>query len=122
MDWPGLSACLFALSVVVYEFFNKTPRFYWSLFSVVLALLCGVCSVYFSMLGEYRFAFLPDAYYHTALEPKTVIYYSWISLPLILIVAFLLRKRKKDIGKKLPDCRRNLSGNPFICIMLVGNT
>lgn len=97
----GSVACLFALSVVVYEFFNKTPRFYWSLFSVVLALLCGVCSVYFSMLGEYRFAFLPDAYYHTALEPKTVIYYSWISLPLILIVAFLLRKRKKDIGKKL---------------------
>lgn len=97
----GAVACLFALSVLIYEFLNKTPKFYWSSLSVLLGLLCGVCSVYFALLGEYRFAFLPDAYYHTALEPKTVIYYSWISFPLILILAFLLRKRKKAAGKKI---------------------
>ena len=96
----GAVACLFALSVLIYEFLNKTPKFYWVLLAVLLGSLCGICSVYFALLGEYRFAFLPDAYYHTALEPKSVIYYSWISFPLILIVAFLLRKRKKEIGKK----------------------
>lgn len=96
----GAVACLFALSVLIYEFLNKTPKFYWVLLAVLLGSLCGICSVYFALLGEYRFAFLPDAYYHTALEPKSVIYYSWISFPVILIIAFLLRKRKKEIGKK----------------------
>ena len=93
----GAVACLFALSVLIYEFLNKTPKFYWVLLAVLLGSLCGICSVYFALLGEYRFAFLPDAYYHTALEPKSVIYYSWISFPLILIVAFLLRKRKATL-------------------------
>lgn len=55
----------------------------------------------FRSVGRVSFCLLPDAYYHTALEPKTVIYYSWISFPLILILAFLLRKRKKAAGKKI---------------------
>lgn len=97
----GAIACLFALAVLIYEFLNKTPKYYLALLPLVLATLCGVCSVYFSMQGEYRFAFLPDAYYHTALAPKPVIYYSWISFLLVLILAFMLRRRKKEVGKKL---------------------
>ena len=97
----GAAAFLFSVSVAVYELFNKTPKWYWILLSCVLAVLCGVCSVYFAALGEYRFAFLPDAYYHTALEPKPVIYYSWISLPVILIFSFGLKRRTKPVGKKL---------------------
>lgn len=69
--------------------------------SCALAVLCGVCSVYLAALGEYRFAFLPDAYYHTALHPKPVIYYSWISLPVILVISFGLKRRLKPVGKKL---------------------
>lgn len=97
----GAAAFLFSILVVVYELFNKTPRWYWGLLSCALAVLCGVCSVYLVALGEYRFAFLPDAYYHTALHPKPVIYYSWISLPAILVISFGLKRRLKPVGKKL---------------------
>lgn len=97
----GAVACLFALAVLLYEYFNKTPKFYWVSLSVIIAVICGVCSVYFAAIGEYRFAFLPDAYYHTALEPKSVIYYSWISVLVVLPLAFMLKKRKTEIGKKL---------------------
>lgn len=97
----GAVALLFAVLVLVYELFNKTHRWYWVLLSGFLAILCGICSVRFAALGEYRFAFLPDAYYHMALNPKPVIYDSWISLPLILMVAFWLKRRKKATGKKM---------------------
>ncbi|WP_195372024.1 MULTISPECIES: DUF6057 family protein [Parabacteroides] len=96
----GSAAFLFSILVVIYELFNKTPKWYWVLLSGVLVVFCGICSVYFAALGEYRFAFLPDAYYHTALEPKSVIYYSWISLPLILILSFWLKHKQKRVSKK----------------------
>lgn len=97
----GAVALLFAVLVLVYELFNKTHRWYWVLLSGFLAILCGICSVSFAALGEYRFAFLPDAYYHMALNPKPVIYDSWISLPLILMVAFWLKHKQKATGKKM---------------------
>ncbi len=96
----GAVACLFALAVSVYEFLNKTSRPYLVLLSVLLAGLCGISSVYFALFGEYRFALLPDAYYHTELQPKTVIYYPWISLILVMVVAFLMRRRKTSIGRR----------------------
>lgn len=97
----GSAAFLFSILVVVYELFNKTPKWYWALLSCILVTICGICSVYFAALGEYRFAFLPDAYYHTALKSVSVIYYSWISLPVILIISFWLKHRQKLVSKKL---------------------
>lgn len=99
--FAGAVACLFALAVLVYEILNKTPKFYWVSLSVITAVLCGIFSVYFAAVGEYRFAFLPDAYYHTALEPQIVIYFSWISVLLVIILAFTFGRRKKKAGKKL---------------------
>ena len=96
----GAAAFLFSVLVAVYELLNKTPKGYWVLSSCVLAVLCGICSVYFAALGEYRFALLPDAYYHTALEPKAVIDYLWISLPVVLMLAFWLKRKTKPVGKK----------------------
>ncbi len=94
----GAVACLFALAVSVYEFLNKTPKSYLALLAVLMAGLCGLLSVYFAFLGEYRFAFLPDAYYHTELQPKPDIYYSWVALLLVMVTAFLLRRRKRKLG------------------------
>lgn len=96
----GSVTLLFSVLALVYELLRKTRGWYWTLLSVFLAILCGICSVRFAALGEYRFAFLPDAYYHHALNPKPVIYYSWISLPLILVAAFWLKHRQKEVGKK----------------------
>lgn len=96
----GSAAFLFALLISIYEILNKTAKGYWGFVGLALVILCGVCSVYFAALGEYRFAFLPDVYYHTALKPNPVIYSSWISILLVLLVAFRLKSRKKEMGKK----------------------
>ncbi|MEG2067021.1 MAG: DUF6057 family protein, partial [Tannerellaceae bacterium] len=97
----GAVAGLFAVAVVCYELFCRTPRGWWTVAVLVEALLLGVVSVYFSVAGEYRFVFLPDAYYHHGLTPQSVIYYAWICLPLLLAVACLLRTRKALTGKPL---------------------
>ncbi|MDR2810513.1 MAG: DUF6057 family protein [Tannerellaceae bacterium] len=65
------------------------------------ALLTGILSVYFALYGEYRHAFLPDGYYHPNLAPRHVIYFSWYSLMLLLVLARILR-RKPEKKKKRP--------------------
>lgn len=96
----GPVALLFAVAVSLYELLNRTPRGYWSLSAIAEALLLGVCSVYFSWSGEYRFVFLPDVYYHPSLEPKSVIYFAWIGLLMAIAFAFLLKRRVAVPGKK----------------------
>jgi hypothetical protein len=61
----------------------------------VETLFTGILSVYFALCSEYRYVFLPDGYYHFSLAPRSVIYFSWISLLLIFALACLLRNRKK---------------------------
>lgn len=85
---------LFAVSVILCEAVNRTPKWYYSLVMGLVALLLGICSVYYSFIGEYRFAFLPDGYYHIRLQPDNVIYYSWLSLLLAILAAFVFRGRK----------------------------
>lgn len=96
----GPVALLFAGAVSLYELFNRTSGGYRSLLAIAEVLLLGVCSVYFSWSGEYRFVFLPDVYYHPSLQPKPVIYFAWIGLLLVIAVAFLLKKRVALPGKK----------------------
>lgn len=97
----GSAAGLYALAATAYELLNRTPRGYYSLSACAVVMLLGVCSVYFSVTGEYRLAFLPDAYYHLWLKPDDVIYYSWISLLLIIGIAFFIRNKKPLSGKKM---------------------
>lgn len=91
---------LYALSVAVYELFNRSSRSYWILPVGLLALFLGIGSVYFSFFGEYRYIFLPDGYYHPNLEPKAVIYFSWAAFLLTIAIAFLYGKRNVS-GKRL---------------------
>lgn len=102
----GPVAGLFALTVLLWEIMNRTPRGFWAGAVVLESLLVAVGSVWFSFIGEYRLAFLPDAYYHTSLEPGKVIYFSWICLLLILMLACLTRNRpslsrKRGIAESL---------------------
>ena len=92
--WGGAVAILFAVCVLLWEAINRTNRGYLIFLVGVEAVLLGVSSVYFAILGEYRFAFLPDAYYNPELSPNIFIYYSWICFPLLLLIASLFRNRK----------------------------
>ena len=96
----GSIAVLFAGMVCLFEGLRKTPKWYISLIGVAEVLLLGVGTVYFSLMGEYRWGFGPDLYYHYTLHPKEIIYYSWICLPLVFLVAFFIRNKNSLSGKK----------------------
>ena len=96
----GTIAVLFAGMVCLFEGLRKTPKWYISLIGVAEVLLLGVGTVYFSLMGEYRWVFGPDLYYHYTLHPKEIIYYSWICLPLVFLVAFFIRNKNSLSGKK----------------------
>ena len=96
----GSIAVLFAGMVCLFEGLRKTPKWYISLIGVAEVLLLGVGTVYFSLMGEYRWVFGPDLYYHYTLHPKKIIYYSWICLPLVFLVAFFIRNKNSLSGKK----------------------
>lgn len=96
----GSIAVLFAGMVCLFEGLRKMPKWYISLIGVAEVLLLGVGTVYFSLMGEYRWVFGPDLYYHYTLHPKEIIYYSWICLPLVFLVAFFIRNKNSLSGKK----------------------
>lgn len=96
----GSIAVLFAGMVCLFEGLRKTPKWYISLIGVAEVLLLGVGTVYFSLMGEYRWVFGPDLYYHYTLHLKEIIYYSWICLPLVFLVAFFIRNKNSLSGKK----------------------
>ena len=96
----GSIAVLFAGMVCLFEGLRKTPKWYISLIGVAEVLLLGVGTVYFSLMGEYRWVFGPDLYYHYTLHPKEIIYYSWICLPLVFLVAFFIRNKNSLSGKE----------------------
>ena len=96
----GSIAVLFAGMACLFEGMQKTPKWYVSLIGVAEVLLLGLGAVSFSLMGEYRWVFEPDLYYHNTLHPKEIIYYSWICLPLVFLIAFFFRNRKEQSGKK----------------------
>ena len=97
----GSITVLFAGMGCLFEGVRKTPKWYISLIGVAEVLLLGVGTVYFSLMGEYRWVFGPDLYYHYTLHPKDIIYYSWICLPLVFLIAFFVRNKNSLSGKKL---------------------
>lgn len=63
-------------------------------------LFIGIGSVWSTTITSYRFAFLPDAFYHPILAAPNLIYFAWVCLPLSLIGAFVYPKGKNQSKKK----------------------
>lgn len=91
--WAGPVAVLFAGCVVLWEGMRRGLKGAWSLLPLAVTGCVAYLSVRLGWVGEWRLAFLPDGYYYGRLQPGRVIYYAWLVLPLILIVAYLLRNR-----------------------------
>lgn len=96
----GPVSLLFALSMVGYEAMSRTPRWYYSLVLPALVALMGGLCVRYSIVGEYRFAFLPDGYYYFRLVPDKVIYFSWLAFIAALVVTCLCKDKNSLTGKK----------------------
>ncbi|WP_297909556.1 DUF6057 family protein [uncultured Parabacteroides sp.] len=95
----GPVAGLFSLSVVIWELSSRSKHGIYSLTVLIEYILIGIGSVWTTTITSYRFAFLPDVFYHPILAAPNVIYFAWISLPFCLIAAFLYPKNK-NISKK----------------------
>lgn len=95
----GPVSLLFAGMMFLYECCNRTPRGYAMLLICAEVFLLGIWVVSLSRIGEFKFIFLPDGYYHPKLDPKPVLYFAWLALPLLLLLAFGIRNRKGLSGK-----------------------
>jgi hypothetical protein len=95
----GPVACLYACCVFLWEALNRTRGWYWMLPVVLEAAMIGWANMYVANVSDYKFAFLPDMYFHTRLTAPFCIYFSWLSLPVVLTAAYLLRGRKPEKKK-----------------------
>ena len=90
---------LYALLALLHEFAIAKSFRYWSLLFIPLVGILGELSLRLALIGEYRLIFLPDMFYHSKLEPKTLINFSWIAMLFLFAIALWLKpiKEKKTI-------------------------
>lgn len=93
---------LYILSSVIYELSNNAVRYYFVFLILILTevLLIGVLNYCIPFYGEYRFFILPDAYYQMRIHPQSVIYYSWVAFPLIMLLVYIFRKKIVEKKRK----------------------
>ncbi|MDR0994826.1 MAG: DUF6057 family protein [Tannerella sp.] len=96
---------LYALAAALYE--ALAARRFWALLLPLEALLLGWLAVRLVWAPEYRFAFLPDAYYHFSLAPRPYVYAVW---PLLLAAeaTAILCRREEAALKATKAWRRRL--------------
>ena len=88
----------FALCSVIYEWHRKEISKIISVLLLPIAVL-PACYAYFVQHSEpFRIIFLPDAYTNHLLEKQDILYNSWISLPLLFILACLLQRWQKKVS------------------------
>lgn len=97
----GSIAILFALSIICIELIKNPKQFYW--FTIPLLTVSFLCylSVRYGFISEFKFAFLPDMYYHSMLDAPTLIYASWIALPITILVSAFSPFKNNYKGWKL---------------------
>lgn len=113
--WETAIIILFALILMGYEAMSRTPRWYYSAILPMIVLILGGLCVRYSVIGEYRFVFLPDSYYYFRLVPDKVIYFSWIAFYAALVVTCLCKNKESWAGKK----RLALGISQFIILGLI---
>lgn len=115
--WLAGSVCvLFTALVVLWECLNRPRQFYWFLLPVAEMLLVCAGSVLLSIVGEFRFAFLPDMYFHPLItDIPPLVYYTWLSVPLVIFLAWAVRKRKAITWKRA--LTENLLQLVIVCVI-----
>ena len=81
----GPAAILFCICLFCLDFINIWEK------GIILFIACllGYISVLTTSMNDFRFAFLPDAYYESLLTPDKIYLISWFSLPVSLLISRL---------------------------------
>ena len=105
--WLGGSvAFLFATCIFLWELATRFWRAYGFLVPLAVAVGAAVWGVYDAWAGEYRFLLGPDGYYAPTVAPDPVLYGVWACLPVMLAVAYCLRRQgreKKEAGRRIAE-------------------
>ncbi|MGM9759575.1 MAG: DUF6057 family protein [Parabacteroides sp.] len=88
----GPASFLFSLALCVIGPVTASRGLLCGVVSLVVSALATASSVWFCWVSDYRFAFLPDAYYHPKLEPAAIVYAAWWMLPLVLLITLALKR------------------------------
>jgi hypothetical protein len=95
----GSVAVLFVVTVSIWGLLTDGKRGLYFILPLVLTTLLAVGSVYFSIVRDFRFSFLPAFYYDVHLPLPAVAYASWAFIPVVFIAAFFIRKMKPASSK-----------------------
>ena len=100
----GSVAMLFAFCTLLFELLCTPRRVFPAILIPAEAVLLAVGSVWGLAVTDYRFAFLPDGYYHPILRAPVSVYLAWIALPFGLVGARYwwrspVASRKRAIGE-----------------------
>ncbi|MDR2496283.1 MAG: DUF6057 family protein [Tannerellaceae bacterium] len=88
----GPAYALYGLMTVIFEgIVMKNIKA--ALILPVIVIVLGIIIHTFGISSDIRFTFLPDFYYHDSLQPKSVIYFSWIAIIAVLIWTCFFTKR-----------------------------
>jgi hypothetical protein len=91
----GAIASLYVVCILLRELLKSFTQAYFFLLPLLLIVGLTVWSVRCSWTADYRFLLLPDGYFSRRLQPGIAVYFSWISLPVILLTACLLHHRNE---------------------------
>lgn len=88
----GPVVVLFSACVFIIEVLTSDWRGWLKAIGIITwACLLSASGVYLLWYPEWRYAFLPDLYLEVTQEPTAKLYYAWIALPVLLLIAPLFR-------------------------------
>ena len=115
-------ACLpFALCSVIYEWYKKEISPLYSVLILPLAALPACYAFFIQHSDSFRILFLPDAYSNHRVESQSILYYPWMALPVILILACLLQRWKKTVSVGVKGVSLAIQLIAVIAILYQGN-
>ncbi len=82
----GSISVLYAFCYLIIECTRK-KNIYQSLPFLIVTVLCVLLSIRYAFPENSRLAFLPDLYYQVNILPEKIIYFPWIILLLLLLIA-----------------------------------
>lgn len=88
----GSVAVLYTVIVILYDLLTERYKAVYVIPPLCLISMCCLLSLYFSWTSEWRFTIGPQQYFMPTLKVSKI-YYSWIALPVVMMIAFGLRKQ-----------------------------
>ena len=117
----GPAFVLFALCTVIYEWHKRELSVTIPVMILPLAVL-PACYAYFIQHSEtFSNIFLPDAYANHRLESQSIVYYPWIALPLLFILACLLNRWQKTVSSIVKVLSLSIQLIVVVIILYQGN-